>query len=103
MSGLDPRLARTLLEYAGPVIGTALGLLDRGAILDELVAVLDDADGHPSVTVGPREQLIANTPELALVLSERRVPLGYLRWVALMDHVVASGAFRVVLWARVEA
>ncbi len=100
---LDLQLARTLLRFAGPVVATALGLLDRGATLDELVAVLDDADGQPNVTVGSRKQLLADVPELALVLSERQVPLGYLQWVAFMDKRVASGAFRVVLWARVEA
>ena len=71
--------------------------------MDELVAVLDDANGHPSVTVGPRDQLLAEAPELAPILSERHAPLGYLQWVAFLDDEVVLGAFRVVLWARVEA
>ena len=78
-------------------------LLDSGVALADLVAVLGDTDDGISVTVGPRSELLAEAPELALILIRGHVPSGCLQWVALLDTQVACGAFRVVPPARVEA
>ena len=101
MSDLGPEFEQTLRRYADPAVEAALVLLDRGAALDDLVALLGDPDEGLSVTVGPRSELLAEAPELALLLFRGHVPSGCLQWVAFLE--VACGAFRVVPQARAEA
>jgi hypothetical protein len=103
MSDLAPDFTRTVLRHADPVVAAALGLLARGAILNDLVAVFGDADEGLTVTVGPRSELLARTPELELMLCRIPVPLGYLQWVALSETQVALGAIRVAPLAGAEA
>ncbi len=103
MSDLAPELERTLRLYADAAVAAALGLLDRGASLDDLVAILGNTDEGLSVTVGPRTELLAKVPELAGMLRDEPVPSGYLQWVVFLDTQVACGAFRVVPWTRAEA
>ncbi len=103
MSDLAPDFARTLRRYADPVVAATLGLLARGAILDDLVAVFGDADGGLTVTVGPRSELFAGAPELELMLCRAPVPSGYLQWVAFLNAEVAAGAIRVAPLSRAEA
>ena len=92
------------LRYcADPAVTAALDLLNTGAALDELVAVLDASQGSLSVVVGRRHDLFAAAPELVQMLSHHPVPLGDLQWLAVLGSQVAWGTFSVVPRARAEA
>ena len=105
MTELGPELERAVSGCAVSAAAAAMTLLEQGALLDELVAVVDYADEGVRVKVAPALELFADAPELTLllVLSHHRTPPGYLRWIALFGPRVAWGAFRVAPEATVEA
>jgi hypothetical protein len=80
-------------------------LLDQGAMLDELVAVVEYTDWGVSVRVARTMELLVDAPELTLllVLSRGCVPPGYLPWIAVLGPRIAWGAFRVAPQATAEA
>jgi hypothetical protein len=82
-----------------------MALLEQGASLDELVAVVYYADEGLRVRVARTLDVFAESPELTLllVLSRGRVPAGHLPWIALLGSRAAWGAFRVAPETTAEA
>ena len=105
MCELGPALEQAVCGCAVPAAAAVMTLLDQGALLDELVAVVRCTDRGVSVTVARTLELLTDAPELTLllVLSRGCVPPGYLPWIALLGPRVAWGAFRVAPEATVEA
>jgi hypothetical protein len=105
MCDLGPALEQAVCGCSVTAAAAAMRLLEQGALLDELVAVLKCTDRGVSVTVARTLELLADAPELTLllVLSRGCVPPGYLPWIAVLGPRVAWGAFRVAPMATVEA
>jgi hypothetical protein len=80
-------------------------LLDQGVMLDELVAVVTCTDRGVSLTVARTLELLADAPDLTLllVLSRGCAPPGYLPWIAVLGPRFAWGGFRVAPEATAEA
>jgi hypothetical protein len=94
---LGPEFEQAVGHCAAAAVTAAITLLDQGAMLDELVAVLAHVEGRFSVTVGPASKLFADAPELAFLvaLGRSKFPPGCLPWVASLGTRLAWGAFRV--------
>ncbi len=94
----ENELERAVNRCAAAAVTAAMTLLDRGATLEDLVAILSDTEQETTVTVGPAAELLAETPDLLLHLkaNQSRVPAGYLAWIALVGRSIAWGAFSVV-------
>ncbi len=105
ISETESELELTVNRCAAAAVTAAATLLERGAALDDLVAVLSDTEQETTVTVGPAAELLAETPDLMLHLrlNRSRVPAGYLAWIALVGGSIAWGAFSVVPDSRIDA
>jgi hypothetical protein len=98
-------LERNVGRYADAAVTAATMLLDQGATLDELIAVVADTEQGPGLTVGPVCAVLEDAPDLLFMLSlvQDDVPVGYLRWIAMVGPDIAWGSFCVAPKSRVEA
>ncbi len=89
---------REVRLYAPSAVAAAVSLIDRGAKLEDLAAVIRYAEDTLCFTVGQVSRFYADAPELAflLLVIGGQVPPGHLPWLALLgSNGVAWGAFKV--------
>ncbi len=105
MTNTHAGVERAVRGCAEVAVTVALALIDRGAMLDDLVAVFDYMSETPALAVVTEMELLGDVPELAVVmaLSRAHAPRGHLPWVAQFSRGVAWGAFQVGPRTVVEA